>query len=85
MSSTATPAAYEISKLTALRAKGYSNGLFPTVPFTVEKSLLIFKMAMGRTVFFELEKKDWFEHSPDGNMAGLLTPAAATKLAKLAA
>jgi hypothetical protein len=69
-------ATYRPAGLAALRAKGYSSALFPTVPATVspKRHALSFKLAMGRTVRFNLISSTWLEESPEGRMRGKLSP-----------
>ena len=71
--------------LTALRVKGYSTGLFPTVPFHVSpgKKAATFKLAMGRTVRFNLISFSWVEESPEGKLKGKLSPGGRARLEKL--
>lgn len=77
-------ATYQPSGLAALRARGYSSALFPTVPAIVSPkgNAATFKMAMGRTVKFNLISSTWSEESPEGKMKGKLSPEGKALLKK---
>ena len=71
-----------LPKLTALRARGYSTALFPAAEYSFNGDLVVFKLAMGRTVTFTFAGRMWREESPEGEMSGTFDPAAAARLAK---
>lgn len=70
------PATYEITKMAALRAKGYSTGFFPCAPSHVSPKMNVatFKLAMGRTVKINLISSSWTEESEEGKMKGKISP-----------
>lgn len=68
---------YISSQLDKARFAGYASGLFPGLPVEQSPKRVVFRLAMGRKVLFDLERGAWREDSPAGIAAGFFNHDAA--------